>query len=72
MRPAHGAEVGGLVRLLGQGLVVVFARGVGIERQIELVLPPELEARLAEGVVAVLGAGVAFGEVGGVGGDACR
>jgi hypothetical protein len=32
-------------------------------------VPAELEAGLGEGVVAVLGAGVALGEVGGVGGD---
>ena len=33
-----------LVRLLGQGLVVVFARGVGVEREVELVVPAEVEA----------------------------
>jgi hypothetical protein len=33
------------VRLLGQRLVVVFARGVGVEREVELVDPAELEAR---------------------------
>src|SRR6185437_4626163 len=31
-RPAHGAEMRHLVRLLWQGLVVIFARGVRIER----------------------------------------
>ena len=41
----------------------------GVEAEIELVLPPEFKPGLAQGVVAVLGAGVAFGEVGGVGGD---
>ena len=34
-----------------------------------MVFPAELEAGFAEGVVAVLGTGVAFGEVGGVGGE---
>ena len=36
-----------LVRLLGQRLVVIFARGVGIEPEVELVLPAEVEARAA-------------------------
>ena len=69
MRAAHGAEVRGLRAFLRQGLVVEFAGGLGIEREVELILPAELEARFADGVVAVLGAGVAFGEVGGVGGE---
>ncbi len=34
-----------LVRFLRQRLVVIFARGVGIEPEIELVLPAEVEAR---------------------------
>ena len=42
---------------------------IGVEAEVELVFPAEFEAGLAEGVVAVLGAGVAFGEVGGVGGE---
>ena len=69
MRSAHGAEVGALGSVLGEGFVVVFAGGDGVERQIELVFPAELESCFGEGVVAVLGAGVAFGEVGGVGGE---
>ena len=44
--------MGELVRLLGQGLVVVGPRRVGIEREVELVLPAELEARLGQRVVA--------------------
>ena len=32
-----------LVRLLRQRFVVIAARGVGIERQIELVVPAEIE-----------------------------
>jgi hypothetical protein len=43
--PAHRAEVGGLRALRGQGLVVILLGGVGIERQVELVAPAELEAR---------------------------
>ncbi len=58
-----------LVRLLGQRLVVVVARGVGVEREVELVDPAELEAGAGERVVAQLRRRVALGEVGGVGGD---
>ena len=42
---------------------------VGIEAEIELILPAELETRLAERVVASLSAGMALGEIGGVSGD---
>ena len=40
-----------------------------IEAQGELVAPAELEAGFGDGVVTLLGSGVAFGEVGRVGGD---
>src|SRR5271169_1394526 len=60
-RPAHGAEVRHLVRLLGQRLVVEFARGFGVEPQVELVLPAEVEARAGERVVAQLRGRVALG-----------
>ena len=66
---AHGAEVGGFGSVLRQRFVVVFAGGDGIKTEIELVFPAELEAGFGEGVVAVLGTGVAFGAVGGVGGE---
>src|SRR3546814_448817 len=69
LRAAHGAEVGRLGRLGGQGGVVVAAGGVGVEGEVELVLPPELEAGLRERVVPVAGVGVALGDVGGVRGD---
>ncbi len=72
VRAAHGAEVGGLGAVLREGFVVELAGGDGVEAEVELVFPAELEAGLAEGVVAVLGAGMAFGEVGGVGGESCR
>ena len=36
----------GLGAFGGEGLVVIFLGGVGIERQVELVAPAELEARL--------------------------
>jgi hypothetical protein len=35
---AHGTKVSGLGAFLRQGFVVKFARGFGIERQIELIL----------------------------------
>ena len=38
--------MGELVRFLWQRLVVVAARRVGVERQAELIVPPELEAGL--------------------------
>ena len=34
-----------LVRFLGQRFVVIFLRGFGIEAEVELVLPAEVEAR---------------------------
>ena len=40
-----------------------FARGHGVEREVELIFPAEFKARLGDGVVAVLRAGMAFGQV---------
>jgi len=61
------------VRTLGgiavQGLVVEGTGRDGIEREVELIVPAELETGFGEGVVSVLGSGETFGEVGGVGGD---
>ncbi len=65
VRVVHRAEVGGLRVVLWKDLIVELSRGFGVEAEVELVLPAELEAVLAEGFVAVLGTGVAFGEVGG-------
>ena len=52
-----------------QRLVVVGPRRDRIERQVELILPAELEARLAERVVPRLRARVPLGQIGGVRGD---
>ena len=41
----------------------------GSSAEVELIFPAKFEARFADGVVAVLRAGMAFGEVGGVRGD---
>ena len=38
--------MGELVRFLRQRLVMESSRRVGVERQVELILPAELEARL--------------------------
>ena len=57
LRPAHRAEVRDLGASLRQRLVVVLARGLRIEREVELVLPAELEARLRQRVVRTARAG---------------
>jgi len=61
--------VGELGAFLGEGLVVEALGLVRVQAEVELVVPAELVARLGERVVADLGAGVALGEVGGVGGE---
>src|SRR5437667_9565359 len=48
VRPAHRAEVGELRALGRQGLVVELARRLRVEREVELVLPAELAARVGE------------------------
>src|SRR6185436_4196255 len=51
VRAAHRAEVRELGALLRERLVVVLARDLGVEGEVELILPAELEARLRERVV---------------------
>src|SRR5207248_7600107 len=63
LRPAHRAEVRELVALLRQRRIVEGAGGLGIERQVELVLPAEIEARAGERVVARARSGVSLGEI---------
>ena len=58
-----------LVRILRQRLVMELPCRVGVEAQVELVLPAEVEPRPADRVVAQLGGRMAFREVGGMGGD---
>src|SRR6187551_1743327 len=53
--PAHRAEVRGLGAFRREGLVVVLLGGVGIEAEVELVAPAELEAGFRQRVVAHLG-----------------
>ena len=52
--------------MLRQRLVVEFARLVGIEAEVELVLPAEFEARLGKRVVTQLRARMPFREIGGM------
>ena len=60
-------EVCELGAFLRQRFVVKFLRLFGVEAEVELIGPAELETRLAERVVAQLRARMALGEVGGVG-----
>src|SRR5436853_4303256 len=69
MRTAHTAEVRRFRSLLRESLIMKFTSSFGIQSQIKLVLPSKLETRFADGVVAVLRARMAFGQIGGVGGD---
>src|SRR5689334_8545763 len=59
----------GFRAFLGKGFIVELTGTLGIEAEIELVFPTELETGLAQGVVAELSAGMAFGEVGCVRGN---
>src|ERR1700683_2153326 len=69
-RPAHRAKMRHLMTVLRQGLVVELARGIGIERQVELVLPAAVEARARHRVIADLRRRMTLGEVGGMRSDA--
>src|SRR4029077_11918876 len=60
VRSTHTAKVGCLGTFLRQGLVVEFAGGFEIKREIKLIFPAEFEACFADSVVAVLRAGMAF------------
>src|SRR6185312_16606924 len=59
----------GFCSFLRQRFVMKLASGFGIEREIKLIFPTKFETRFADGVVAVLRGGMAFGEIGGVRGD---
>src|SRR5471032_3376761 len=62
-RPAHRAEVRDLGRVFRQGFVVIRARGVRVQAEVELVFPAELEPRLAQGVIADLRPRMALGQI---------
>ena len=70
VRTAHRAEVRRLGGRRRQGLVVELTRGDRVHREVELILPAELEAGATHGVVPLAGARVTLGHVGGVGRDA--
>ena len=59
----------GLRAFGGKSFVVELTRGFRIQRKIELIFPSKFKPRFADGVVAVLRAGMAFGQIGGVRGD---
>src|SRR3546814_8607313 len=69
MRAAHRTEVGQLVGVLGQGFVVEFPGPFRVQAEVELVLPAELETRLAQRVVTHLCPRMALGQVGCARGD---
>src|SRR3984893_9791929 len=69
LRSAHRAEMRHLVALLRQRRIVEGAGRVRVEREVELVLPAEIEARPRQRIVARPGPGVALGKVGSVSGD---
>mmetsp|Transcript_18152 Transcript_18152/g.37477 ORF Transcript_18152/g.37477 Transcript_18152/m.37477 type:complete len:206 (+) Transcript_18152:147-764(+) len=64
---AHAAEVGDLGRLLGQRLVMEGPRRHRVQRKVELVVPPEVEARMGQLVVPHLSHGVLLRQVCSVG-----
>src|SRR4051812_32382627 len=61
------------LRAIGwQRLVVVCACGDRIERQVELIFPPEIETRLRQGIVPLAGSRMSFREVRGMRSDLVR
>src|SRR5262245_36384052 len=69
MGSTHAAEMSRFSTLGWESFVVKITGGFGIERKIELIFPAKLKPRFADGVVAVLRAGMTFGQIGSVRGD---
>ena len=69
MWPTHRTEMGRFRSLLRERLIMKFPSSFRIQRQVELILPSEFKARFRDRVVAVLRAGMAFGQIRRVGGD---
>src|SRR5690606_25867978 len=65
----HGAEMRDLVRFLGQRPVVKLARTFRIKREVELVLPAELETRPGKRIIAELRCRMSLRKIGGMRGD---
>src|SRR5258708_8889896 len=72
LRAAHRTKVRHFGTLRRQRFVVERARRHRIERQVDLVLPPDLEPRPRQGIVPGLGSRMALGEIRGVRGDFVR
>src|SRR5260370_13519652 len=68
-RSAHGAEMSDFVPFLWHRLVMKGAGLVGVQLEIKLVLPPEIEARPRDRIVAIAGTRVTFCQIGGMRGD---
>src|SRR5262249_52981352 len=68
-RAAHGAKLGFLVVVVGQGFVMHGAGGFGIKREFELFLPIEGVAGVTQSVVAIASAGTVASNVGRMGGN---
>ena len=64
--------MGALRGVVGQRGIVIRASRVGIQRKVELILPPELEPGLGQRVIAALSSGVSLGQVRGMRGDFIR
>src|SRR5437588_471859 len=69
MRSAHRTKMCGFRSLLRERFIMKFPSRIRIYLKRKLILLPELISRFADGVVAVLGAGMAFGQIGCVRGD---
>ena len=63
MGAAHGAEMGEFGAFLRQGFVMELLCLVGIEAEIELIIPAELKTGFGKRIIANLRAGVALGQV---------
>src|SRR6185312_12096106 len=68
-RSTHRAEMCHLVRLFRQRLIMERARGVRIERKVELIFPTEIEARPGERVIPISRTWVALCQVRSMRGD---
>jgi hypothetical protein len=66
LRPAHRAKMRGFMRLFRQRFVMEEPRRIGIETEIELILPAEIEPRAGHSVVSDLRRRMLLGEVAGV------
>ena len=62
-----GTTHGAVVALHVIGSLVVFQRPLRVEREVELILPSEVVARLGQGVVANRSTGMTLGQVGRMG-----